>query len=387
VAGGALVSQPFLPFARPAMDEAMVAAVAETLRSRWIVTGPKAAAFEAALSERFGGRLVRAFTSATSAMHVALEVLGVGPGDEVITPTQTFFVAANVIERCGATPVFVDVELRSRNLRLEQAEAAVTPRTRVLMPTHYNAPLDPAPLAAFAKRHGVRVLEDAALAIGSRFGDKPVGATGDLVAFSFHPNKNLTTIEGGALVLGDAVEAALAEQLRFHGIKRLPDGTRDIERAGGKSNFSDVSAALGLAQLAHLDAWCAKREALARRYFEALAPEPLLPPERLPPDPNPGHSWNMFTVLLPLEETGLTRKAFVEAMHAEGIGIGVSYETIHLTTLYRGRGFREGQFPVAERIGRETVTLPLFPEMAASDVDRVCETLGRVLRSGRRLAA
>jgi hypothetical protein len=250
----------------------------------------------------------------------------------------------------------------------------------VLLPTHYNAPLDPDALAAFAKRHGVRVLEDAALAIGSRAGGAPVGGRGDIVSFSFHPNKNMTTIEGGALVVNDAAEAARVERLRFHGIARLADGTRDVEAAGGKFNLSDVSARLGLAQLARLEEWCAARARLAAHYFTCLAGDDLLTPDRLPPRDNPGHSWNMFTVLLPLEETGVARKAFIEAMHAQGIGVGISYEAIHLTTLFRTRGFREGRFPVSERIGRETVTLPLFPAMTEGDVERVCAAAGRVLR-------
>lgn len=370
----------FLPFARPTIDEAMIAAVADTLRTRWIVTGPRAAAFEKELSERFSGRPVRALTSATAAMQVALETIGIGPGDEVIIPAQSFFVTGNVVERSGATAVFVDVNLVSRNIDFAQAAAAVTPRTRLMLPTHYNAPLDPDVLDEFAKRHKVRILEDAALAIGSRTSRGPVGSTGDLVSFSFHPNKNMTTIEGGALVLNDAREAALVDELRFHGIKRLPDGTRDVERAGGKYNFSDVSARLGLEQLTHLDTWCRARERLAHRYFECLAGDDLFPPERLPPRDNPGHSWNMFTYLLPLGELGITRKDFMDAMMQEGIGTGISYEAIHLTTLFRRKGFREGQFPVSERIGRETVTLPLFPEMRETDVARVCETVKRVLR-------
>ena len=370
----------FLPFARPTIDEAMIAAVADTLRSRWIVTGPRVAAFEKALSERFGGRPVRALTSATAAMQVALELLGIGPGDEVIIPAQSFFVTGNVVERAGATAVFVDVSLGSRNIDLVQAEAAVTPKTRLLLPTHYNAPLDPDALEAFARRHKVRILEDAALAIGSRTPRGPVGATGDIVSFSFHPNKNMTTIEGGALALNDEREAAIVDELRFHGIKRLPDGTRDVERAGVKYNFSDVSARLGLEQLAHLEDWCRARARLAQRYFECLAGDDLLTPERLPPRDNPGHSWNMFTVLLPLQALRSSRKAFMDAMHKEGIGTGVSYEAIHLTTLFRNQGFREGMFPVSERIARETITLPLFPEMRETDVERVCESMKRVMR-------
>jgi dTDP-4-amino-4,6-dideoxygalactose transaminase len=370
----------FIPFARPTIDAAMIAAVGETLASRWIASGPQVAAFEKGLGDYFGGRTVRVMTSATAAMQLALEMLEIGPGDEVITPAQSFFCTANVIERARATTVFVDVDLATRNVLLDAADAAVTPRTRVLLPTHYNAPIDPAALAAFRKRHGVRIVEDAALAIGSRAGGKPVGATGDLVSFSFHPNKNLTTIEGGALVVNDADEARAIERMRFHGIVKLADGTRDVETPGGKYNMSDVSARLGNAQLVHLDAWCRTRERLAAHYFACLEGDDLITPERLPPRVNPGHSWNMFTVLLPLAASGTTRPQFVEAMHKEGIGIGISYEAIHLSTYFRARGFSEGRFPNSERIARETVTLPLFPEMAESDVERVCAALGRVLR-------
>jgi dTDP-4-amino-4,6-dideoxygalactose transaminase len=289
-------------------------------------------------------------------------------------------VTGNVVERAGASAVFVDVNLASRNIDFSQAEAAVTPRTRLLLPTHYNAPLDPDVLEAFGERHKVRILEDAALAIGSRTSRGPVGASGDLVSFSFHPNKNMTTIEGGALVLRDEKEAELVEELRFHGIRRMDDFTRDVEHAGAKHNFSDVSARLGLEQLRHLDDWCRARERLAAYYFKVLTGDDLLTPERLPPRDNPGHSWNMFTVLLPLDEAKITRKEFIEAMRDSGIGIGISYEAIHLTTLFRKKGLREGQFPNSERISRETVTFPLFPEMRETDVERVCTAATRILK-------
>jgi len=285
-----------------------------------------------------------------------------------------------MIERAGATTVFVDVDLATRNLDFAQAHAAVTPKTRALLPTHFNAPIDPAALDGFRRRHGVRIIEDAALAIGSRVGGKPVGSAGDLVSFSFHPNKNLTTIEGGALVVNDAEEARAVERMRFHGIVRLDDGTRDVEAPGGKFNLSDIAAALGNAQMPHLDAWCRTRETLARHYFECLAGDDLLTPERLPPRDNPGHSWNMFTLLLPLEAIGMSRKQFVDAMHKEGIAIGISYEAIHLTTHFRRKGFKPGEFPVSERIARETVSLPLVADMTQADVERVCAAMGRVLR-------
>jgi dTDP-4-amino-4,6-dideoxygalactose transaminase len=370
----------FLPFARPTIDESMISGVAETLRSLWIATGPQVSEFEKQLSAYVGGRPAITLTSATAALEVALQLIDAGPGDEIITPAQNFFAAANMIEKVGATTVFVDVDLKTRNINLANTEAAITPRTKALLPTDFNAPLDIDAIMKLANRHNLRVVQDAALAIGSRCGDSTVGSHGDLVAFSFHPNKNMTTIEGGALVVNNETEAQRALQLRFHGIKRLPDGTRDIDVAGGKFNLNDVSARLGIAQLAQLDAWCSKRAALADHYFQGLSGDDLLDEEMLPTRQNPGHSWNMFTVLLPLSAMKNSRAEFIAAMQAEGIGVGISYEAVHLTTLFRRKGFKEGMFPVSERIAQETVTLPLYPSMTFADVERVSFALKKTIR-------
>ncbi len=377
------MSSPYLPFARPTIDEEMIGGVADVLRSRWIASGPNVLAFERALSEYHGGRPVRVMTSATAALELALRIAEVGPGDEVITSSQTFFAAANMIVRAGASPVFVDCDLVSRSIDLAQVEAAITPRTRAVMPTHFpGALVDMDRLYRLARRHRLRVIEDAALALGSRWQGRPVGSFGDLCAFSFHPNKNITSIEGGALVVNDVEEAQRVETMRFHGIVRLPDGTRDIEQAGGKFNLPDVNARLGLAQLARLDEFLSRRRALVARYFAGFETEPgcLLPP----PLADNGASWNMFCVLLPLDRLRITRKQFVDAMHSRGIGIGISYEAAHLTTLGRRLGYREGQLPNAERIGRETVTLPLFADMRDDDVERVCAAAADVVREGRK---
>jgi dTDP-4-amino-4,6-dideoxygalactose transaminase len=371
----------FLPFARPMIDEATIAKVADVIRSNWIASGPNVLAFEHALSAWCGGRPVRSMTSATAAMEVALQLCGIGAGDEVITPTQTFFAAANMITKVGARPVFVDCDLVTRNLDLEETAAAITPATRAILPTHFLAPLDHERVYALARARGLRVIEDAALAIGSRYPDgTAVGARGDLVAFSFHPNKNITTIEGGALVVNDAQEAARVESLRFHGILRLPDGTRDVDVAGGKYNLSDVSAAIGVAQMAQLEAFVAQRRMLARAYLRLWHTDPVCV---LPPDVE-GHSWNMFAVLLPLDRLTITRREFVDLMHAQGIGVGVSYEACHLATLYRKQGYHEGQFPVTERIARETASLPLFAAMTRADVERVCTTVALILAAHRK---
>lgn len=367
----------YLPFARPLIDESMIAAVAETLRSGWIATGPRAIDFEAALSAYHGGRPVRVFTSATAALEVAFQACGIGRGDEVVTSAMTFFSVGNMIRKCGARVVFVDCDLESRNMSAGTVRHALTPRTRAIVPTHFGGlPCDMDALLALAGERGLRVIEDAALAIGSRWRGRRIGAFGDITTFSFHPNKNMTTIEGGAAVFPSHEEARRSEALRFHGIRRLPDGTRDVDFPGGKFNLSDVSARLGLAQLERLDAWCVKRRALADRYFSRLeGRSPVALPARAHAGEPDGHSWNMFCVRLPLGHMRMARKEFIDAMHARGIGIGISYEAMHLTTLFREEGHREGEFPNAERIARETVTLPLHAGMEDSDVDRVCDAL------------
>jgi dTDP-4-amino-4,6-dideoxygalactose transaminase len=376
------VSEPaFLPFARPLIDEATIARVGDVIRSNWIASGPHVIAFESALSMLCGRRPVRSMTSATVAMEVALQLCGIGPGDEVITPSQTFFAAANMIVKVGAKPVFVDCDLVTRNLDLDQCEAAITSRTKAILPTHYMAPFDDTQVYALARDHGLRVIEDAALAIGSRYPDgTAIGARGDLVAFSFHPNKTITTIEGGALVVNTEAEAKRVEALRFHGIHKLPDGTRDVDVAGGKYNLSDVSAVIGVAQMAQLQDFVDRRTRLAREYLRlwSAAPACVLPPD------TKGHSWNMFCVLLPLDALTISRSQFVDAMKARGIGIGISYEACHLATLYRNMGYREGQFPITERIARETVTLPLFAAMTTDDVARVCAEVSDVLAAHRK---
>jgi dTDP-4-amino-4,6-dideoxygalactose transaminase len=377
---------PFLPFARPSIDEESITGVVEVLRSGWIASGPNVLKFEQALSEYHGGRPARVVTSATAALELALQVAGVGPGDEVITSSMSFFAAPNMIVKVGAKPVFVDCDLITRNIDFDQVEASITPRTRAIMPTHFaGLPVDVERLYAIAKKSGLRVIEDAALAIGSRWRGRRIGAFGDLVVLSFHPNKNMTTIEGGALLMSDEAEVKVFEKLRFHGIVRRPDGTRDVEVAGGKFNLPDVNARLGLAQLARLEEFNAARRRLAARYFANLRTDPqCILPAHAHAGEEEGHSWNMFCVLLPLERIDITRKQFIDAMHARGIGIGVSYEALHLTTLCRGFGYREGDFPNAERIARETVTLPLFPTMGTGDVDRVCQAVAEILAGARR---
>jgi dTDP-4-amino-4,6-dideoxygalactose transaminase len=373
----------YLKFAGPVLDEAAIAGVGEVLRSGHIASGPWVQKFETQLSAFCAGRPVRALTSATAAVEVALQLCGIGPGDEVITSAESFFTVLNMIVKVGATPVFVDCDLVTRNIDLRQVEAALTPRTKAIMPTHYpGALVDLDALFGLARAHGVRVIEDAALVLGSRSNGRNVGAFGDLTTFSFHPNKNITSIEGGALVVNDPAEAKQVELLRFHGITYLPDRTRDVALPGGKFNLPDVNARIGCGQLDRLPEFLARRRALVERYFARWATDPACV---LPPRPSgDDHSWNMFCILLPLEALTLSRQAFREALEARGIGTGVSYEALHLCTLGRRYGGHEGQFPNAERIARATVSLPLHAGMTEDDVDRVCAAVESVISAGRR---
>jgi len=305
-------------------------------------------------------------------------------GDEVITPAQSFFTVLNMIVKVGATPVFVDCDLVTRNLDVAAVEAAITPRTKAIMPTHWPGSLaDLDALYSLARRRSLRVIEDAALVMGSQWHGKNIGAIGDLVTFSFHPNKNMTTIEGGALVVNSAAEATEVDALRFHGIRYLPDRTRDVAVAGGKFNLPDVNARIGVAQLARLPAFLAHRRRLVDRYFERFTTDPacVLPPR---PATGDGQSWNMFSVLLPLDRLTITRKAFRDALEAQGIGSGVSYEALHLCTLGRRYGGDDGQYPNTERIARETITLPLHTAMTPADVDRVCAACADLIAAHRR---
>jgi dTDP-4-amino-4,6-dideoxygalactose transaminase len=370
-----------LPFTRPSIDEATIAGVSEVLRSGWLASGPKVVEFEAALSAYVGGRSVRVMTSATAALEIALVVAGIGPGDEVITTSMSWCSTANVIIRLGARPVFVDVDLDTRNLLLEQVEAAIGPRTRAILPVHFaGLPVDMERLYGIAGRHRLRVIEDAAHAIGASWQGRRIGSFGDLVCFSFHPNKNMTTGEGGAIVADAPEEIRRIERLRFHGVEKPPPDGFDVPEPGIKANLTDIAARIGIGQLARLQEFNARRRELVARYYARWG---AACPLRLPARGDDGHCWHMFAPLLPLERAGMTRAEFIRRMDARGIGVGIHYQAIHLLGAYRKLGWREGQFPNAERVARETLTLPLFPAMNTADVDRVVDAVDEILGTAR----
>jgi dTDP-4-amino-4,6-dideoxygalactose transaminase len=369
----------FLPFTRPSIDADSIAAVADVLRSGQLASGPKVQAFESALGAYLGGgRQVRVMTSATAGLEMALEVAGIGAGDEVIVPAMSFAASANVIARLRARPKFVDIDLYTRNLNLRQVASAITARTRAIMPVHFaGLPVDMEALYGLAQKQGLRVVEDAAHAIGSAFAGRRIGSFGDLVVFSFHPNKNMTCIEGGAISTADPRAAELFEQYRFHGIKRNAAGEVDVMFPGTKSNLTDVAAQVGIDQLRRLDGFNARRRELAAKYFEEFAAYSGVV---LPARGDAGHSWHMFQVLIDFRARGMTRPAFQKLMAERGIGIGVHYPSIPSLKYYQEQGYRDEDTPIAARVGRETVTLPLFPAMRDEDVARVCGELKGVLK-------
>jgi len=377
--------QPFLPFTRPTIDDETIAGVGDVLRSGWITSGPMVKEFEAQLSQLFGGRPVRAFNSGTATLEIALRLAGVGPGDEVITTPLSWVATSNVILTVGARPVFVDIDPLTRNLDLAAIETAITPASKAIMPVDLSGlPVDRDRLYAIAARHGLRVIEDAAQAMGSSWQGRLIGAAGDLVSFSFHPNKNITSIEGGCLVMSDERDAAMAEQYRLQGVIRSGTDGMDVELLGGKFNLTDVAARVGLGQLSRLDEFTNRRRLLAREYFRLLEEAPAAGLGLgLPVADFQQSNWHMFQVMLPTGAGTVRRAEVMAQLQARGVGTGVHYPAIHLFTLYRAAGWKDGDFPHAEHAGRNILSLPLFPAMTTADVQRVVSALVDVLPASR----
>ena len=376
----------FIPFTRPSFNQETIDAVAEVLRSGWVTSGPKLVEFEAALSEYFGGRPVRCFANGTATMKIALQVAGIGSGDEVITTPISWVATSNVILGVGAKPVFVDIDPVTRNIDLNKVSAAITSKTRAIMPVYLaGLPVDMDQLYSLAKRHNLRVIEDAAQAFGSQWRGKKIGSFGDLVSFSFQANKNLTTVEGGCLVLNNDTEAKLAEKFRLQGLTRQGMDGMDVDVLGGKDNLTDVNAVIGLHQLKQLPAYQTRRAALARQYFDLMRAElkssglENLKLE-LPVENFTDSNWHMFQVVLPLEQLNCDRAQVMTELKDLGIGTGVHYPAITGFTLYKNQGYKTSDTPVAQRVGCAILTLPLFPGMTDDDIGRIASELVGILK-------
>jgi dTDP-4-amino-4,6-dideoxygalactose transaminase len=384
-------SQPaFIPFTRPSFNQETIDAVAQVLRSGWVTSGPKLTEFEATLSDYFGGRPVRCFANGTATMKIALQVTGIGEGDEVITTPISWVATSNVILSVGAKPVFVDIDPLTRNIDLNKVATAITPKTRAIMPVYLaGLPVDMDKLYALAKQHNLRVIEDAAQAFGSLWNGKKIGSFGDLVSFSFQANKNLTTIEGGCLVLNNLDEAKLAEKFRLQGLTRQGMDGMDVDVLGGKDNLTDVNAVIGLEQLKQLPSYQFRRAELARQYFDVLRSELQTAgledlDLELPVENFTETNWHMFQVLLPLEQLTVDRTLVMTELKELGIGTGVHYPIITSFTLYKNLGYQAEDTPIANRIGRSILTLPLFPAMANEDIGRIAKGLVEILKKHRK---
>lgn len=378
------MNQAFLPFSRPSIGDEEIAAVEQVLRSGWITTGPKNQELEQQFAERVGARHAVALSSATGAMHITLLALGIGPGDEVITPSQTWVSTANMICLLGATPVFVDVDLDTLMSNVAAIEAAITPRTKAIIPVHYaGAAFDLDPLYALAERHGIPVIEDAAHAAGTFYRGRAIGAQGTAI-FSFHAIKNMTCAEGAMFVSDDQALADRVRMLKFHGLgvdayDRLTHGRKpqaQVIEPGFKYNLADINAAIALVQLQRLDEINAKREHLAQAYLERLKDLPVQP-LALPAYPQQ-HAWHLFILRIDAERCGLDREAFMQGLQAQNIGTGIHFIATHLHTYYRER-FPQVQLPNTEWNSARLCSIPLFPDMTLDDVERVTGAIATLL--------
>ena len=384
------MTQPFLPFALPELGDEEIAEVVDTLRSGWITTGPKAKRFEAEFAAWLGDPVLHAIAvnSATAGLHLALEALGVGPGDEVITTTHTFTATAEVVRYLGADVVLVDIDPATLCIDPAAIERAITPATRAIVPVHYaGLAADMGAILAIARRHGLKVVEDAAHALPTTCHGALVGTlASDACVFSFYANKTMTTGEGGMLVTRDAALAKRAKVMRLHGMSRdafdrftasVPGWAYEIVAPGFKYNLTDIAAALGLHQLKRLGAFQQRREAIAARYAAAFADLPLL----LPPRPAGGdtHAWHLYVIRL-ADGAPLARDRFIEQLFDAGIGCSVHYIPLHLQPYWRDRyRLTPEQFPHSQRAYERCVTLPLYTRMSDADVERVVATVRRLL--------
>jgi dTDP-4-amino-4,6-dideoxygalactose transaminase len=392
--GGAPVRSSFLIFGFPAIEEVEIQEVVQTLRSGWLGTGPKVKKFEADFQTFTGAKHAVALNSCTAGLELALDVLGVGDGDEVITTPMTFTATANVVLHRGAKPVFVDVERDTMNIDVSRIEAAITPRTKAIIPVDMTGrPCEIVEIMDIARRHNLSVIQDAAHALETTYQGQKVGSIADITAFSFYVTKNVCTGEGGMVTTSNDY---WAEQLRIkalHGISKdawkrySAEGFQPYETLypGYKFNMMDIQASLGIHQLARAYQNLEIRDRLWAHYDGVFAdvPEVTTPLATLPPDSR--HGRHLYTILLDLDRLTINRNRFIDLMKAENIGTGIHFTALHLHKYYREAfGFREGDFPNAEWIGERTVSLPMGPNLTTADIDDVAEAVRKICTACRK---
>jgi dTDP-4-amino-4,6-dideoxygalactose transaminase len=388
VIGGDPVRGKFLVFGEPLIDEAAIAEVVDTLRSGWIGTGPKTRALEERFEDFVGVRHACALSSCTAGLHLALEVLDIGPGDEVITTPMTFAATANVIIHRSATPVFADIDPESLLIDLDDVERRITPRTRAIMPVHMaGRACDMRRLREMADAHGLAIVADCAHAIETQFHGRPVASLADMSVHSFYVTKNMTTVEGGMLLTDSPDWAERILMLRNHGLSRdawkrhSVHGFQPYETvyAGYKYNMTDVQAALGLHQMARLEENLAIRDRHWESYRDGLGDVNAISFPSEDPEPTNRHARHLFIVLLDLDRLSLSRDEFCVAMNAENVGTGIHFTALHLHRFYRERfGFEPGDYPWTEWIGERTISLPLSAKLSDADVQDVIHAVRKI---------
>lgn len=380
----------FLPFALPEIGEEEIEEVANALRSGWVTTGPRTKQFEADFTAFLGDSALEsiAVNSATSGLHLALEAVGVGPGDEVIVPTYTFTATAEIVRYLGATPIMVDVDAETFNMTAASFKAAITNKTKAVVPVHFaGLACDMDPIIAVAKEHNIRVIEDAAHALPTKYKGKLIGTLDtDITVFSFYANKTMTTGEGGMVVTRHPELAKRCKVMRLHGISRdafdryvstKPAWFYEVIAPGFKYNMPDIAAAIGIHQLKRLPAFQDKREQMARVYFDAFKDLPLEMPSAATGDDV--HAWHLFPVKIK-PEAGIERARFIEKMAELGIGCSVHFIPLHLHPYWRDTyNLTPEMFPVAQRIFEQEVSLPLYTKMTSEDQLRVIAAVKQVL--------
>lgn len=381
---------PFLPFALPSIGEDDIAEVTAVLRSGWVTTGPRTAAFERAFADAVGARHALAVNSATAGLHLALEALGVRTGDRVITTVHTFTATAEVIRYLGADPLFVDIDPATLNIDPAQvaavADAALArgERVRALLPVHFaGLAADMRTLGEIARTYELAMVEDAAHAFPATSAGRNIGTISNASVFSFYATKTITTGEGGMVTTDDDAVASRIKTMRLHGINRdvwdrynsrVPSWYYEVVAPGFKYNMTDIAAALGMAQLAKAEAFRRRRQVIAKRYDAAFADLPLV----LPPQAPRGdiHAWHLYALRLDLDRLRIDRDRFIETLATRGVGSSVHFIPLHLQPYWRDRyGLRPQDFPHASAVYRRAVSLPIYPAMTDSDVVRVIESV------------
>lgn len=381
----------FLPFSRPSVGQEEINEIVDSIQSGWITTGPKVERFAEELSRYVSAPYVAPISSATAGLHLALLAYGIGPGDEVITTSLTFAATANVIVLVGATPVFADIDRKTLQIRPEEVEKKITVRTKAIIPVHFGGqPVDLDPLMVVARKHKLVVIEDAAHAIGTEYKGKRIGSHGNTVVFSFHPNKNITTGEGGAVATFDKEIYDAVSLLRFHGMdknawKRFDksgSARYDITLPGYKYNMMDIQAAMGIHQLKKLGGFIEERTARAQRYQEFFSELPgLMPPVEVPYSHR--HAWHLYTPLIDIDALTINRDQFMQELKEMNIGSGLHYTAVHEFSYYAEKyGYKPGDFPETHYVSERILSLPLFPAMTDQDQEDVIDAVFNIC--GRR---